>query len=396
MRLLFYLIIFFFFFAGSLFAQEMYLEKPAKFITAFHFRQLSGGVILLKAAFNDVADSLNFILDTGSGGISLDSATTETYQIPHVPSGRYIYGIAGVRKVDYAKSRTLSFPGLKVDSLDFYINNYEILSSVYGTKIDGIIGYSFLSRYVVKINFDSSKISIYEPGFIRYPNNGTLLRPDLKGLPIVSLTIRDARKVTANFYFDTGAGLCFLISKQLNEDSAVLLKRRKPVSIEVQGLGGRKRMHLSIMREVHIGPYKFRKVPTYILDDEFNIFAYPKLGGLIGDDLLRRFNLTINYPQKEIHLKPNGHFYDSFDYSYTGMTMYSINGVVIVDDIVEGSPAEKSGLKNGDIIMGVDNDFSSDVEVYKNLLQKTSNSIRILILRDSKPEIIFLKVGRIK
>ncbi len=38
------------------------------------------------------------------------------------------------REVDYAKNNSLIFPGLQVDSLDFYINDYDILSSVYGRK----------------------------------------------------------------------------------------------------------------------------------------------------------------------------------------------------------------------------------------------------------------------
>jgi hypothetical protein len=394
MKFLIYLISFFS--TGSLFAQEMYLEKPAKLITSFDFKQLTGGVILLKARFSNVPDTFNFILDTGSGGISLDSTTAETYQIPHIPSGRYIYGIAGVRKVDYAKNQTLSFPGLTVDSLDFYINNYEVLTSVYGTKIDGIIGFSFFSRYIVKVNFDSLKVSIFEPGFIRYPNKGTLLRPNFKGLPVIPLMVRDSKKINSHFYFDTGAGLCFLISKQLKDDSSVLLKKRKPMPIEVQGLGGKKRMQLTIMKEVNIGSYKFRQVPTYILDDEFNILAYPRLGGLIGNDILRRFNLIINYPQKEIHLCPNSHFRDPFDYSYTGMTMYDVNGAVVVDDIIEGSPADKSGLQNGDVIMAINNNFSAHIEVYKNLLQKTAEKIEILVTRNNRPILLSLKVGRIR
>src|SRR6185437_10619463 len=124
----------------SSFGQEIYPGVPAKFITKFNFKQLNGGVILIKARFSNIADTFNFILDTGSGGISLDSTTTEKYHIPHVPSGRYIYGIAGVRKVDYAPRQTLYLPGLEVKDLDFYINNYEVLTSVYGIKIDGIVG----------------------------------------------------------------------------------------------------------------------------------------------------------------------------------------------------------------------------------------------------------------
>ena len=393
MRFTLYLI--FTFFTTSLFGQEMYWQNPAKYITSFPFKQLSGGVIVVKAKFNDLPDSLNFILDTGSGGISLDSTTAEKYKIPHVPSGRYIYGIAGVHKVDFAQNNKLSFPGLKVDSLDFYINNYEILGSVYGMEVDGIIGYSFFNRYIVKINFDSLKIYVYEPGFIRYPSHGTLLHPRFRGIPYIPLVFKDARTIGSRYYFDTGAGLCFLLSKQFSEDSSVFLKKRRPVAVEVQGLGGKRQMSLTLIKELQVGPYKFRKVPTYILDDEFNILAYPSQGGLLGDDILRRFNLIINYPQKEIHLTPNSHFNDLFDYSYTGMTMYSLDGHILVDDVVKGSPADKAGLKNDDIVLSLDNNFSQNIETYKTLLQKTEQRITILILRDEKPVVLSLRVGRI-
>ena len=394
MRFLFYLI--FTFSAATIFGQEMYWPTPAKFITGFHFKQLNGGVILVKAKFNNLPDSFNFIMDTGSGGISLDSTTVEEFHIPHVPSGRYIYGIAGVRKADFSQHNSLSFPGLTVDSLDFYINNYEILGNVYGIKIDGIIGYSFFNRYIVKIDFDSSTINVFHPGFIKYPPHGFLLHPRFKGLPIVPLTIKDTRTINAHYYFDTGAGLCFLISKQFNEDSSVLRRNRKPVPIEVQGLGGRRQMHLTLIKELQIGPFKFRRVPTYLLEDENNILAYPSQGGLIGDDLLRRFNIILNYSQGEIHLLPNSHFKDLFDYSYTGMTMYFVDGQIIADDIIEGSPADKSGIENGDVIMSIDNNFSNNIETYKNLLQKTGSHIKVLIMRKNVPKVISLRIGRIR
>lgn len=376
-------------------AQEKDIEKPAKFITKFPFRQLSGGVVLVQANFDNIPDSFNFILDTGSGAISLDSSTTAEFNISHVPSGRTINGIAGVRNVDYTQNKTLSFPGLIVDSLDFYINDYDILTSVYGEKIDGIIGYSFFSRYIVKLNFDSMIVEIFEPGEIDYPKGGTLLHPLFTALPIQPLSIRDERKVNANFYIDTGAGLCFLMSKQFQDDSMILKKRRRPIAIQVQGLGGKKEMLLTIIKQVQIGPYKFRKVPTNILDDEFNATSYPFLGGLIGNDILRRFNMILNYPRREIHLIPNKHYNDDFDYSYTGMNIYYIDGRVVADDVIEGSPAFKSGLKKEDLILSVNGNFSNNVSTYRNLMQTVGEKVTLIILRDGAPMILSFRVGRI-
>jgi hypothetical protein len=390
-----WLFIFLLFQGDFSFSQKPLNESPAKFITKFPFRQLSGGVILVQAKFDNIQEPLNFILDTGSGAISLDSETTAEFKIPHVPSGRTINGIAGITEVDYAQHKKLILPGLTVDSLDFYINNYDILSSVYGEKIDGIIGYSFLSRYIVKINFDSLMLEIYTPGAIQYPQSGYLLHPLFTALPIQSLTIKDARTVTANFYMDTGAGLCFLLSKAFEQDSSVLKRRRKPVEIQVQGLGGKKEMMLTVIKEVQIGPYKFRRVPTNILDDEFNATSYPFLGGLIGNDILRRFNMILNYSKKQIHLLPNSHFKDDFDYSYTGINMIYLDGKIISDEVINKSPAYKAGLKQGDVIIAVNTNFSNDIGIYKNLMQAVGQKITLLVSRNNIPLIINFRVGRI-
>ncbi len=392
-RILFH--IFFCILTVPVIAQEQFIEKPAKFITRFPFKQLTGGVMLIKARLNNIPDTFNFILDTGSGGISLDSATCTEHNIPHSPSGRTINGIAGIREVDFAKNNDLNLPGLKIKGLDFYVNDYEILTNVYGIKIDGIIGYSFFSKYIIKLNPDSSIIEVFEPGSLRYPSGGYLLHPLFTALPIQPLRIKDSRTVNSNFYLDTGAGLSFLLSKDFIDDSAFLLKKRVLMPVEAQGLGGKKRMMLTIIKEVKIGPYIFRRVPTHILDDEYNITSYPYLGGLIGNEILRRFNIIFNYPKREVHLLPNSHFREPFDYSYSGMSIYYIDGKVIIDDVIKDSPAFKAGFKTDDVILGVNTNFSNDINQYKDILQSEGERVKVLIMRENLPLLINYKPGRI-
>lgn len=392
-RILFH--IFFCILTTAVIAQEQFIDKPAKFITRFPFTQLTGGVILIKAQLNNITDSLNFILDTGSGGISLDSTTCSNLNIPHSPSGRTINGIAGIKEVDFARNRDLLLPGLNVKGLDFYVNDYEILTHVYGVKIDGIIGYSFFSKYIVKVNFDSTFIEVHQPGTIRYPQGGYLLRPLFTALPIQHLRIKDERTINANFYLDTGAGLCFLMSTDFTKDSAVLLKKRVPLTVETQGLGGKKRMTITVIKELKLGPYIFRRVPTHIMEDEYNATSYPYIGGLLGNDILRRFNMVFNYQKREIHLLPNTHFRDEFDYSYTGMVIYNIAGKIFIEDVIEGSPAFKAGFKREDVILAIDNNFSNDIAVYKDLLQSKRERVKVLVSRNGSPLIIHLKVGKI-
>ncbi len=380
---------------GPLEAQEEFVPKPTKFITRFPFKTLTGGVIILKAKFSDHPDSLNFILDTGSGGISLDSATVDRLKVKTTLSDRTIRTIAGIRQVHFVYNQKLHLPGLTVDSLNFHINDYEVLTSAYGEKIDGIIGYSFLSRYIVKIDYDSSIISVWTKGTIKYPRGGFLLDPLLVAIPIMRSELKDNKEIGARFYFDTGAGMCLLLSSDFVNDSFFIKPKRKWYATQAEGPGGKAPMKQGEIKQVRIGPYRFRNVPTYIFDDEFNVTQYPYLGGLIGNDLLRRFNIIINYEKSDIYMMPNSHFKDAFDYSYTGLGMYMIDGEIIVMDVMPDSPADKAGFKPNDVVMAVENNFSKNIQAYKNLMQTPGERLRVLVMREEGPIILTLKVKNV-
>ena len=167
------------------------------------------------------------------------------------------------------------------------------------------------------------------------------------------------------------------------------------VTTQAEGLGGKAPMKQGVIKQIKIGPYKFRNVPTYIFDDQYNVTSYPYLGGLIGNDLLRRFNLIINYEKRDIYMIPNSHFKDVFDYSYTGIGMYVIDGEIRIIDVMPGSPAEDAGFKAEDIIMAVENNFSQSIQAYKNLMQSPGQKLKILVLREGEPMILTLKVKSI-
>lgn len=389
------LIIVFIFSINIVRAQEEFVPPPAKHITSFSFRMLSGGIIILKAKVSQFPDSLNFIFDTGSGGISLDSMTTVALGISGTLSDKTIRGIAGIRQVKFAYNHKLHLPGLTVDSLNFHINDYEVLTSAYGEKIDGIIGFSFISRYILKIDYDSSKMHVYTKGTMKYPRGGFLLRPILTSIPVMTADIKDVREVRTRFYFDTGAGMCLLLSNDFASDSAFTRPKRKWFTTQAEGLGGKAPMRQGVIKQIKIGPYRFRNVPTYIFEDQYNVTSYPYLGGLIGNDLLRRFNLIINYAKRDIYMLPNTHFKDVFDYSYTGIGMYVIDGEIRIIDVMPGSPAEDAGFKSEDIIMAVENNFSQSIQAYKNLMQSPGQKLKVLVLREGEPMILTLKVKSI-
>jgi hypothetical protein len=363
-------------------AQEEFIEPLSKEIASIPFVQLSGGIVILQARFDNSPDTLNFILDTGSSGISLDSSTAQKLGYKPEPSERTIRGIAGIKKVSFLYNRQLHLPGLTIDSLNFHINDYSILTEVYGEQIDGIMGFAVISRYILKVDYDSLLIHFFSRGTMRYPRGGYLLKPAISQLVSQPARVRDNRTINSRFLFDMGAGLCLLLSKDFVNDSNFLDKRKKIYIKEGEGLGGKIDMELTVIKELKLGPYRFRNVPIFIFDDLTNITQYPQLGGLLGNDILRRFNVTLNYAKGDIYLIPNKHFNESFDYSYSGMELYFIDGKIIVGDVARGSPAEQAGVKEGDEVIAINNNLNQNLNQYKIALQTPNEKVRLVIRRE--------------
>src|SRR5450631_1457463 len=368
----------------------------AKLITQIPFTTFTGGVVVVRAQLIGYPDTLNFIMDTGSGGISLDSATCIRLNITPTGTDKLIMGIGGVRQLRYVNNQSLVIGKIRVDSLNFHVSDYDILSSVYGDRIDGIIGYSFYTRYIVKIDYDSNEMYVYSKGNFKYPRGGFTLKPAFSNLPVEGAVVRDIREVNARFYFDTGAGLCLLLNSDFIRDSAILNLEKKPLPTQAQGMGGKANMQVTTMKEFKLGPYRFRNIPTHIFEDVYNVTSYPYLAGLIGNDVLRRFNIILNYDKRIFYLTPNSHFRDPFDYSYTGLGLYWVEGEIRVGDVMKDSPAEKAGFKLDDVVVGVNDNLSQNLQLYKSMMQNTGDRIKVLVNRpDSGMVELSLKVKSI-
>ena len=210
-----------------------------------------------------------------------------------------------------------------------------------------------------------------------------MFRPLIATLPIQSARVKDEKTIQSRFLYDIGAGLCMMLSQDFIDDSMLLSKKRKLYNKEAEGLGGKIDMQMTVIKEVKIGPYRFRNVPVYIFKDEYNVTSYPFLGGIIGNDILRRFNCILNYDKRDFYLIPNSHYLEAFDYSYSGIELYYINGQIIVGDVAKDSPAEIAGLQEGDIVVSINNVFNQNLTQLKAALQTANEKIKMIVRRDN-------------
>jgi predicted metalloprotease with PDZ domain len=154
-------------------------------------------------------------------------------------------------------------------------------------------------------------------------------------------------------------------------------------------------MDLLVIKDVKLGPYRFRNVPVYIFDDENNVTSYPNMSGLIGNDILRRFNVIINYAKNDIYITPNSHFTEPFDYSYAGVELYLVDGLILVGDVAKGSAAEAAGLKEGDQVIAINKNFTQNLNQYKIAMQTPNDKITIIYRRNGVVNQVEFKVKSI-
>jgi hypothetical protein len=227
-------------------------------------------------------------------------------------------------------------------------------------------------------------MDICSRGTIRYPRGGFLLKPIISTLPVQFARIKDEASFNVRFLHDIGAGVCLMLSKDFVEDSSLLQKKRKLWPKDGEGIGGKISMNLTIVKELKLGPYRFRNVPTYIFEDTYNVTSYPYLGGLIGNDILRRFNVIFNYQKRDIHLVPNSHFREPFDYSYSGIELYFVDGKIEIGSVSKGSPAEQAGIKQGDVVIAVNNDFTQNFNKYKTAILGSNTKVKLVLRREGE------------
>lgn len=365
-------------------------------LTRIPFLQVTGGVVIIQAKLAPFNDTLQFIFDTGSSGISLDSSTARYLGLRPSYDGLLIRGIAGVREVPQLRDQTLTIGSLRTDSLHFYINDYSVLTSIYGVRIDGVIGYAMLSRYIVSIDYEKQLMEWYSPAPFSYPKKGLLLHPQINRLPAHPFLLQEVQSKSYPMLIDIGAGLNLLFSERFAKEAGVLDPTRKSWITSGEGIGGQIELRLTLLRSLRIGPYRFKKIPVTIFEDSNNVTNYPHWAGLIGNDLLRRFNIVINYPAGEMHLRPNKFFYDEFDYAYLGMELYLIDGLITIGFVASGSPAQEAGLEVGDEIVAINKTVGSKLDAFKTELAHATKKVSVIYKRRGKIATTVVKAIRIK
>lgn len=405
--------LFLLFSACRLSAQEGFVFEPGKCKTVIPF-QLINNLMFIEVEVNGV--KLNFLLDSGVEETILlsleDKSEVRFNQVEKIK----LRGLGSAEAIEGLKSshNILSFDGFSDVNHDLYIvldQDFNFSSHI-GIPVNGIIGYHFFKDHLVQINYGKRKITVYDDAEKAHQklDKKFALNPISieRSKPYLTLEVTiDAKSESSKMLIDTG-----------NSDALWVFQNAQP-KVQVpepnfeeylgRGFSGDITGKRAKVKDIQIGAFKFER-PIVSFPDSISVKSVnrvPGRRGSIGGELLKRFDILIDYPNQTIGLKKNRFFSEPFNYNMSGIELqnegtqwvqetvslatvkseatvnstgekvepfkykFSLKPVYSIAGIRKNSPAEKCGLQKGDIIISI-----NGIQAYKYTLQQINDILK--------------------
>lgn len=271
--------------------------------------------------------------------------------------------------------------------------DYFKIDEYVGMEVHGIIGADLFRNLVLKIDNRRNLITVQNSRNFLPPKGKWKETPVSieKNKPYIFTKAHLNGKVTnAKLLVDTGASLSILLHTNTSED--IRLPKNFVKGSVGRGLGGSLEGFLGRLRKLELGKFYFNNVITNFQDisELLDLSSIPKRNGILGNALLGRFNIIIDYPREKLYLRAHRRYNKGFKYDRSGLELI-VSGKdlkkITVYNTIENSPADKVGFQKGDEIILVNRipaKLIGMAGVSKKLTKRVGKKIRIKIKRDGE------------
>ena len=387
----------FYCFPQTVSGQDYLLAKKQERSNKLPF-QLINNLMIIPVEVNGV--ELSFILDSGVSKPILfnlyDQDSIELRDVTQIS----IKGLGEGEPIEALSSlgNTFKVGGLTNTDQQLYVvlDKDMNFSSSLGVPIHGIIGYDIFKDYVVEINYNRTYIRFHHPDYYETKNkrNSISLPLEIENYKAYikgGVVLQGQEEIPVKLLMDTGSSdAIWLFSK---EEEGLWVPDQNYEDYLGKGLSGSIFGKRTRIEQVRLGDFvlKDAKAAFPYMESFQALLNIGDRDGSVGGEILKRFNMVVNYPGQEITLSKNAMFDDPFQFNLAGIELEhagvryvaeritNVSGVVRQDDstfgnvrielgnqtrvslvpeivvsaIRAGSPAEEVGLKDGDVILAV-------------------------------------------
>ena len=363
-------------------------ERP----TVVHF-ELSANFIIVEVRINRFP--MHFIFDTGAEHSILFKREIADLLELKFERKIQVYG-ADLNDSTFAfisRRVEMDLDPLKSNLSDILIMEKSLtnLDKLAGRSIDGILGSQFFKNYKFQIDFTRRQIKFYKELPKKKIVKHSICQLNIhknKPYMVVPIAYAPNKHVDLNLLFDTGASIHMMLHNNTHEN--IDLPENNISTVLGAGVGGLIYGHVGRVESMKICKYELQNILTNYQDmtdvrlDSSQVYRH----GVIGNGILKRFNVIFDYINSVIYLKPTKQFKNKNDFDKSGILLGStgvdFNEHIIVH-VMKSSPAEESGLQRGDKIIkvnGIKSTFYDLSEVSQKFRKKEGKRVRLVINRN--------------
>jgi hypothetical protein len=275
-----------------------------------------------------------------------------------------------------------------------FLSRTLAFSAYDGHKIDGMLGYDFINRLVIEIDYVARTVNLYEPQNYKYSGSGEImplimLEDDSGGkVPLVRVRIMPPGRasIEGKLIADLAVRAAIVFNTPFVEANKLLRPPQKTIQA-VLGAGAmlrESRQPIGRLPNIQFGHFMIQNPLAIFFQDKQGVLASPEFDGVIGSEILRRFKVIFDYSRQQMILEPNRYFSEAYEHDMAGMLLVFEKTGFRVKQVIEDSPATSAGLREGDLVTAVNGRSTLTLEDLRQMFMRKGRSYRLSFKRDDK------------
>lgn len=267
--------------------------------------ELTGNRPVIRLKVNGRAETLRFVLDTGSGISVLSDETAKRLKIEPITRGGFAKGIGGDGRFEivYGFLRQISIGEVNIRNVPVYIRRFHST-----TPIDGYIGLSLISKFLTTIDYGNQTFAMQRKDFdlAESPLNNPLSLPlRLTSSGFLSGEVQlEGVQVPLNFIVDTGASVSVISDEVASLDSISPFVQSERIRV-VGSAGITDDVPSFLLPKVSFGSHSRKSITAIALDlDLINEAAGFEQAGILGGNFLRNYRMTFDFKNSRVTFVP--------------------------------------------------------------------------------------------
>ncbi|KMQ65119.1 hypothetical protein ACM46_13100 [Chryseobacterium angstadtii] len=345
--------------------------------------------IFIKLPMENQKDSLLLFFDTGAATTLFDKRIAEKYNL----KANYqteVSGAGGKKLYDIITNQKIFIDKDQYVDTNIVLDDLSRLNKLYEKKFDGIIGAAILKNYLTKIDFETRTMSLYKfDDSLNYDGYEKIPFELHSGIPQFPITfeLKNNEKFSGDILFDSGAGLTLLVNAPYKEKNDLFNKLGKTITKSSTNLSNKTSYNKGLIKSIRVGNTSIEhpNLGISLSSDQQGVSSSDKILGILGSEIINRFNFILDYKNKNLYLKTNQLFNKNFEAVVSPISLSyneSRNGIII-SSVIANTDASKKGLKEGQKIVSIDNVVSKDLNIYEQLLKQMNKKVTIKYMDDN-------------